>query len=130
VKDKQGKRKIDDIEYTESRKAKDAMATEVVDNLILKQHTESTRISDRKDSSNYNITRKEAASRIGYGGRNRGRGGYEGRGGHHTQVYHTQAAGPTQYPALSPSERSNETSPKSSAAEPTTKTMKIRRRQR
>ena len=42
------KEKIDDIEYTDSREAKDAMATEVVDNLILKQHTESTRITNGK----------------------------------------------------------------------------------
>ena len=52
--------------------------------LILKQHADSTRISVWKhcpnnfSSPNY-ITRNGAAGSIGYSGRNRGKGGYEGR---------------------------------------------------
>ena len=43
------KEKIDDIEYTDSREAKDAMATEGVKHLlILKQHVGSTRITSGK----------------------------------------------------------------------------------
>ena len=93
------KTNIGDAEDTEKKgkntrsktKSEDTMTAEDKAKLILKQHAESTRISDRKNcpntfsSPNY-ITRNETTNRGGHDGRNTRRGAYGGQGGYHTQT--------------------------------------------